>query len=90
MGFEKIDGSRNPSDLMTKHLTDTLQQRHLEYIHAKPVGGRAESAPELTVLDVEDERYFLGTIHEESTMGILKVYERIGEKGDKEVEHVSF
>ena len=75
IGFEKIDGSPNPSDLMTKHLTDTLQQRHLVYINAVPTGGRAESAPELNAFGGEDERYFLGTIHEEITPGILKKHE---------------
>ena len=75
LGFEKIDGSRNPSDLMTKHLTDTLQQRHLEYINAVPTGGRADTAPALSNLEVENTRYYLGTIHEESIPGILKVYE---------------
>ena len=39
LGFEKIDGSRNPADLMTKHLSDTLQQRHLEYIGTRAAGG---------------------------------------------------
>jgi len=75
IGFEKIDGSRKPSDLMTKHLTDTLQQRHLAYINAVPTGGRAETAPALSALGAEDERYYLGTIHEEIIPGILKKYE---------------
>ena len=75
LGFEKIDGSRNPFDLMTKHFTDTLQQRHLEYINAAPTGGRAETAPALSNLEVEDARYYLGTIHQEFIPGILKMYE---------------
>ena len=63
LGFEKIDGSRNPSDLMTKHLSDTLQQRHLEYIGTRAAGGRAESAPELNSVEKEnDDRYLLGTV----------------------------
>ena len=73
LGFEKIDGSRNPSDLMTKHLTHTLQQRHLAYIHTMPTGGRAESALALSNLEVEDDRYFLGTIHVESPSGTPKM-----------------
>ena len=60
---------------MTKHLTDTLQQRHLVYINAVPTGGRAETAPALSALGGEDERYFLGTIHEEIRLGILKKHE---------------
>ena len=50
LGFEKIDGTLNPSDLMTKHLADTLQQRHLEQMGTRPEGGRAESAPTLNSL----------------------------------------
>ena len=68
---------------MTKHLTDTLQQRHLAYINAVPAAGRAEKAPALSNLDVEDDRYFLGTIHAESPPGILKVYEGEFGKGDE-------
>ena len=66
-----------------------MQQRHLAYIHAVPTGGYAESAPELTILDVEDDRYFLGTIHAESPPGILKMYDGETGKGDKECELVS-
>ena len=63
LGFEKIDGSRNPSDLMTKHLSDTLQQRHLEYIGTRAAGGRAESAPELNNFEGENiNNYFLGIV----------------------------
>jgi hypothetical protein len=76
LGFEKIDGSRSPSDHMTKHLTDTLQRRLHVYINAVPTGGRAETAPALSNLEVEDDRYYLGRIHEEVIPSILKVYER--------------
>ena len=72
LGFEKIDGSRNPSDLMTKHLTDTLQQRHLEYMNVSAASGRAESAPQLGTLGIEDNRYFLGTVEGSEPRGILK------------------
>ena len=50
--FEKIDGSRNPSDLFTKHLTEILADRHMKSLCATPEGGRAESAPELSAVDV--------------------------------------
>ena len=44
LAFEKMYGWRNPSDLMTKPLTDTLQQRYLEHMSTHVVSGRAESA----------------------------------------------
>ena len=73
LGFEKIDGSRNPSDLMTKHLSDTLQQRHLEYIGTRAADGRAESAPGLNNVEEEnDNRYLLGTVPTAAFTSILK------------------
>ena len=76
LGFEKIDGTRNPSDLMTKHLTDTLQQRHLEYMCTQVESGRAETAPTLNNLEADHEHYFLGTVHEEFGKSILKKEKR--------------
>ena len=71
LAYEKIDGSRNPSDLMTKHLTDTLQQRHLNYMSTHAVSGRAETAPTLSILEGDHDRYFLGNIQEESIVSAL-------------------
>ena len=55
---------------MTKHLADTLQQRHLEYMNAQAASGRAETAPMLGTFD--EERYLLGTFHDETIKSILK------------------
>ena len=73
LGFEKIDGSRNPSDLMTKHLADTLQQRHLDYIHTRAAEGRAESAPGLSNIEEENNsKYLLGIVPPDALPSILK------------------
>jgi hypothetical protein len=56
---------------MTKHLTDTLQQRHLEYMSTHAVSGRAETAPALSSIESDHDRYFLGTIQEESLVSAL-------------------
>ena len=79
LGFEKIDGSRNPADLMTKHLSDTLQQRHLDQMSAFATTGRAESAPTLNAVDQEDDRYFFGVVFEDENKGILKKQKGSGE-----------
>ena len=86
LGFEKIDGSRNPSDLMTKHLNDTLQQRHLDYIHARSAVGRAETAPELSNVEEDlDNHYLLGTVFSEAPLSILKnISVNIDEKEKRE------
>ena len=72
LGFEKIDGSRNPSDLMTKHLSDTLQQRHLDYMSAEAAAGRASSAPTLSTVEIDLDRYLYGIFGEDAPRSALK------------------
>ena len=50
IAFEKVDGSRNPADLLTKHLSELLLDRHLTYINCFPEDGRAATAPTLDSL----------------------------------------
>ena len=52
--FEKIDGSRNPSDLLTTHLSDILMDRHMKVIGALPEDGRASTAPTLASLGINE------------------------------------
>ena len=47
IAFEKVDGSRNPADLLTKHMTELLLDRHMAYINCVPEDGRASTAPTL-------------------------------------------
>ena len=61
--FEKIDGSRNPSDLLTKHLPEVLVDRHMKYIGALPEDGRAATAPTLSSLGIS-ECPLLGYTHQ--------------------------
>ena len=51
LAYRKVLGSKNPADVLTKHVPAVLLQRHLETIGAKSVGGRAESAPELNLAE---------------------------------------
>ena len=53
--FEKIDGSRNPSDLLTKHLSEILMDRHMKVIGALPEDGRASTAPTLASLGINQQ-----------------------------------
>ena len=50
IAFEKVDGSRNPADLLTKHVPELLLDRHLEYLSCRPEDGRAATAPTLSSL----------------------------------------
>ena len=84
LGYEKIDGARNPSDLMTKHLADTLQQRHPDFMNVQSAAGRAESAPTLGSLD--HDRYLLGTLQENRVRGILKKKPNMHETQESEWE----
>ena len=69
---------------MTKHLADTLQQRHLEYMSTHAVSGRAETAPALNSFESDHDRYFLGTIQEESLVSAL-MKQRAGARRRKNV-----
>ena len=44
----KILGTHNPGDLLTKHLTAELMNRHVEALHLHHREGRATCAPQVT------------------------------------------
>ena len=52
LAIDHIDGSRNPSDLFTKHRGELLMDRRTKVIGAEAESGRAGTAPELSLLDV--------------------------------------
>ena len=43
----KVDGTKNPSDLLTKHLTVAVIEKHLEFLNLEFREGRAEKAANL-------------------------------------------
>ena len=43
----KVDGTKNPSDLMTKHLVTPIMERHLEFLNIGYQEGRSEKAAKL-------------------------------------------
>ena len=53
--YKKILGTKNPADVLTKHVPRDLLDRHLETIGVSVVDGRAESAPELNVITAESD-----------------------------------
>ena len=48
--YKKILGSKNPADLMTKHMTSELANTHLETLNMSITGGRAQTAPTIDSL----------------------------------------
>ena len=53
--YKKVLGTKNPADILTKHVAGDLLDRHLETVGVVPMSGRAESAPEL--MNVQDGEY---------------------------------
>ena len=51
LSYKKVLGTKNPADVLTKHVPGDLLDRHLETIRAEIVGGRAESAPQLNSVE---------------------------------------
>jgi hypothetical protein len=45
--YRKVLGSKNPADILTKHVPGELLDRHLATLGAEVADGRAETAPEL-------------------------------------------
>ena len=45
--YWKVLGSKNPADILTKHVPGELLERHLETLNVEVRDGRAETAPEL-------------------------------------------
>ena len=45
--FEKVRGSENPADILTKNVEAWRLDKYLAMLSLEPRGGRAESAPEL-------------------------------------------
>ena len=54
--LRKIDGTKNPADLMTKHLEVKKIEEHLERLGLEFRGGRAQAAANLYSADVYDNR----------------------------------
>ena len=51
LAYKKVLGTKNPADVLTKHVPAELLQRHLETLCTEVRGGRAETAPELNSLE---------------------------------------
>ena len=55
--FHKVLGSRNPSDILTKHVGRELLETHTHTLGLEHRGGRAEVAPSLDNIEPYTERY---------------------------------
>ena len=47
ISYKKVLGTKNPADLMTKHMAAELTKQHLGTLNLTTAGGRAETAPTL-------------------------------------------
>ena len=53
LGYKKVLGTLNPSDILTKHVPSELLDAHLKTLGMEVRGGRADAAPTLDAVDVE-------------------------------------
>ena len=63
--YKKVLGTKNPADLMTKHMTSELTKQHLHTLNLTTVDGRAETAPTLNNLESFVQAWYIdydGTI----------------------------
>ena len=59
LNYKKVLGTRNPSDLLTKHMPGPLITQHLTTLGAVAKDGRAEAAPNLDVVESYTEGWLL-------------------------------
>ena len=52
----KVDGTDNPSDLMTKHLVVNVTERHLKFLDMDYREGRSEKASQLHHVNIADNK----------------------------------
>ena len=55
--YKKVLGSRNPADLLTKHVPRELLDAHSNTVGVTFAGGRAESAPTLDSVEAYTEEW---------------------------------
>ena len=88
--YHKVLGTKNPSDILTKHVPAELLDRHLGTMGVQVQDGRAESAPELNTMEVESWVQWLPAEGESDEEGNGKARrEESGKesgKGEKKVE----
>ncbi len=53
LSYKKVLGTKNPADMLTKHMPGDLMDKHLETLGAEVQAGRAQAAPELNSAEVE-------------------------------------
>ncbi len=58
LSYKKVLGSRNPADILTKHVPKDLLNVHLVTLGVEFQGGRAESAPTLDSVEAHTEEWF--------------------------------
>ena len=56
--YRKVLGSKNPADLMIKHMIAELARHHLRTLSMKLEGGRAESAPTLDSVESFEQGWY--------------------------------
>jgi hypothetical protein len=71
--YKKVLGSRNPADALTKYMTSTLLEQHLETVGLKGRDGRAESAPELNNISPHTATIINKRVRFNAMIGIVRI-----------------
>ena len=61
LGYKKVLGTRNPADVLTKHVPGELLRAHLQAIGVEYRGGRAETAPTLDSVEAFTQEWVVDT-----------------------------
>ena len=64
LSYHKVLGSKNPADILTKHVPADLLAKHMETLGAENVDGRSAAAPELSSVEIESWVQWLEDVKE--------------------------
>ena len=74
LAYSKVLGTDNPADLMTKHLTQDVIEKHCATLRVQFLGGRAETAPTLSTImqrkaiwELDNEETASGRRHDDTS-----------------------
>ena len=58
IAYKKVLGEKNPADLLTKHLSNEVIQKHVETLNLEWRGGRADSAPTIDTVESYTQSWY--------------------------------
>ena len=73
LAYKKVLGSRNPADILTKHVASTLLDQHVVTVGVEVRGGRADSAPTLDEIEMYSDSVASGGVRFNGNVEVRRI-----------------